>query len=92
MDGVVRGDALGPSTVFDELHYPGLTYMPSLRSTPRVIGRSAYAGGRSLYQGGRIGKRVRVLGGEWSGGPWSLAVHAMRTMVRPSTHKGSRFA
>ena len=44
-----------------------------------VMGRSAYAGGRSLYPGGRIGKRVRVLG-------------TLRTMVRPSTHKGSRFA
>ena len=49
MDGVVRGDALGPSTVFDELHYPGLTYMPSLRSTKGAMGRSAYARGRSLY-------------------------------------------
>ena len=63
MDGVVRGDALGPSTVFDELHYPGLTYMPSLRSTKGAMGRSAYARGRSLYQGGRLGKRVRVHGG-----------------------------
>ena len=79
MDGVVRGDALGPSTVFDELHYPGLTYMPSLRSTKGAMGRSAYARGRSLYQGGRLGKRVRVHG-------------TRRTRGRPSTHKGSRFA
>ena len=46
-------------------------------------GTVLYVLGRPLYHGVRTEKRVRVLGGEWSGGPWSLAVHAMRTMVRP---------
>ena len=90
MDGVVRGDALGPSTVFDELHYPGLTYMPSLRSTKGAMGRSAYTGGRALYQGGRIGKRVRVHGGNGIMSRWPMVSRVAREANegRPSTHPG----
>ena len=78
-----RIHVLGPSTDSDEpLHHEGSPLRTSAFSQGGH-GTVLDVLGRPLYHGVRTEKRVRVLGGEWSGGPWSLAVHAMRTMVRP---------